>query len=221
MNDTLSPGKHGIRADPAFLEELRPFHAIDIGAHDGSVYGLWADMSLALVNEAWFRFARENGGEPAISQRWPLGTCLTKAIPQALRPFYDRLFGAVLNGPTTPRPIQHEYECSSADVYRKFQMSLYPLASRRGVLVVNSLIVEASHDASRRVPHPPHEEVYRCEDGLIRQCAHCRRTQSPADPTRWDWVPAFIATMPPHINHTLCTFCHDLYWGPDGAWGSA
>lgn len=193
----------------------------DIGALDGTVYGVWADMRFALFNRAWFRFARDNDGEPAISRRWPLGACLTDAIPAVLRPFYDRMFDAALNGPTTPRPIQHEYECSSADVYRKFQMSLYPLASRRGVLVVNSLIVEASHDASRRAPHPPHEALYRGGDGLIRQCAHCRRTQSAADPTRWDWVPAFIATMPPHINHTLCTFCHDLYWGPDGAWGSA
>jgi hypothetical protein len=32
----------------------------------GTVYGLWPDLTLAFMNPAWFRFAAENRGEPAI-----------------------------------------------------------------------------------------------------------------------------------------------------------
>ncbi len=56
------------------------------------------------------------------------------------------------------------------------------------------------------------EAAYRKRDGLIAQCACCRRVQSPADPSRWDLVPELLRTRAQSVTHVLCRLCASLYY---------
>jgi hypothetical protein len=200
--------------DPEFAPLLKGFDTEAIDRHSSSVYGLWPNLSLAYVNPAWFRFAADNNGEPAISTHWSIGAAFMDAIPDPLRDFYTRLFSATLAGSsqTDPSPVRHEYECSSAAVYRRFLMTVYPLRSGSGLLVVNTLTVECAHDQAERPPQLANTASYTGNDGIVRQCAHCRRIQVPANPDLWHWVPAWVDKCPLQVSHTLCNFCLDHYY---------
>jgi hypothetical protein len=202
---------------PQFVSVLDGLDVAAMDRHTGSVYGLWPDLSLAYLNPAWFRFSAENHGEPAISCRWSLGAPLMAAIPDPLQTFYTDLFTTALAQIPIPtaRPLQHEYECSSASLYRRFLMTLYPLKSGAGLLIVNTLVTERNHDADSRPPQPANEALYVDQDGIMRQCAHCRRIQVTGNADLWHWVPAWVEHCPPSTSHTLCTFCLDYYYPPD------
>ncbi|MEI9812314.1 MAG: hypothetical protein WDO18_06420 [Acidobacteriota bacterium] len=64
-------------------------------------------------------------------------------------------------------------------------------------------------------PHPdpvvPEAELYRDNQGMVRLCAHCRRTKDPEE-ERWDWVPAILATLPAYASHGLCPFCRAYHY---------
>lgn len=200
--------------DPGFAALLKGFDQEAIDRHSSSVYGLWPDLSLAYVNPAWFRFAADNNGEPDISTRWSIGSAFMQAVPDPLQNFYARLFSATLadGTRTDPRPVQHEYECSSAALYCRFLMTVYPLRSSSGLLVVNTLTVECPHDQSERPPQLADPQTYADADGIVRQCAHCRRIQVPANPDLWHWIPAWVEKCPAQTSHTLCNFCLDHYY---------
>lgn len=204
---------HGT-CSPDFAKLLTGFDLAAMDQHAGSVYGLWPDLSLAYLNQAWFRFASENNGEPAISAHWSLGAPYMAAIPEPLQPFYTDIFTTALTSTPVPtsRPLQHEYECSSASLYRRFLMTIYPVKNGAGLLVVNTLSAECPHEASDRPPHPANPEVYADQDGIVRQCTHCRRIQVAATPALWHWVPAWVEHCPPSTSHTLCNFCLDYYY---------
>jgi hypothetical protein len=200
--------------DPEFAPLLKGFNLAAIERHPASVYGLWPDLSLAYVNPAWFRFASENNGEPAISTHWSIGSAFMQAIPDPLQAFYTRLFSTSLTegSRTDSRPMQHEYECSSAAIYRRFLMTVYPLPGGTGLLVVNTLAVECPHNPGERPPHPADTQTYADADGVVRQCAHCRRIQVPANADLWHWIPSWVEKCPLHASHTLCNFCLDHYY---------
>jgi len=81
------------------------------------------------------------------------------------------------------------------------------------VLVVNSLCEERRHVPEYRPPHPPDGARYRSrKTGLITQCCNCRRVRRLAEPSRWDWVPAWVATIPPDTTSGLCPLCSEYYW---------
>lgn len=208
MNAVCSPG---------FAPLLAGFDVAAIDRHAGSVYGLWPDLSLAYMNPAWFSFAAANHGEPAISTCWPLGRPFMAAIPDPLQPFYANIFSTALERAPTPtaRPVQHEYECSSAELYRRFLMTVYPLRGGAGLLVVNTLTTEHEHDPSNRPAHVANPEFYADPDGIVRQCTHCRRIQVAASEHLWHWVPAWVEHCPPSTSHTLCNFCLDYYYPAD------
>src|SRR6056297_1105353 len=125
------------------------------GGVGSTIYGLWPDLTLAYANSAWSHFAAQNGGEPAISTDWSLGRCIMEAIAEPLRPFFFENYGRCLR---ESRPWEHVYDCSSADVYREFYMTVFPLGKAEGLLVIHSRRIETKHD---RVPHPPLEGRYR------------------------------------------------------------
>jgi hypothetical protein len=203
-----------LRLDPAFKEILGDFELDEIDLHPDTVYGIWADGTLAYFNPAWLRFAAENDGEPAISRDWGLGRRVSEAIPPELRSFYQEFFESSFDesGEST-RPASFEYECSSAGIYRRFAMIVYGLRNRRGYLVVNSLVVERPHDQNERRPCPPQSDAYVDTTGVVHQCAHCRRVQHLHIKDRWDWVPAWVEKIPAGSSHTLCRFCFNYYYG--------
>jgi hypothetical protein len=170
-------------------------------------------LRLAYFNPWWFRFARENGGEPSISLEWKLGRSLMDAVPDALKSFYRELYNSVFQrDPSSLHPLQHRYECSSADTFRVFVMTLYSLGEGEGILVVNSLVVETPHDPAERKNHDPDPETYVGADGLIRQCSNCRRIKNMKEPNRWDWVSDWVANPPVWTSDTICNFCLGYYY---------
>lgn len=197
-----------MQCDPNFLSLLVGFESLE-GEHE-TVFGLWPDLRLAYVNPAWFRFARENEGEPAISRDWTLGRCILDAVAEPLRPFFVGNYSRCLE---INRPWEHVYECSSDEKYREFHMTVFPLERAQGLLVVNSLRIETT----------PHREAkaavqrdYRSDDGLILQCCHCRRVRRRTDPGGWDWVPEWVRQCPPKTSHGICEPCFAYYYSDPG-----
>ena len=193
-----------LNCDPDFLPLLDGFQLSVLQRDPGTIYGLWPDLRLAYTNSGWSQFAAENGGEPAISQNWGLGADITRAIAEPLRPCFQECYGQCLR---EDRPWVHMYECSTPAVYRAFQMKVFPLRRSAGLLVINSLKVVA---AMQRPCEAPLEQRYRDGNGLILQCAHCRRVR-PLD-GQWDWVADWVKRPPPKTSHGICEVCVAYYF---------
>lgn len=205
------------RCSPAYREVLARWDLAAMEAHRDSVYGLDPDLDLIYVNPAWLHFAAENGGQPAILREWPLERCVLDAVPAALKAYYTGLYQRAVAGegagPKTP--LQHEYECSSPARYRRFLMTLYRLPGAVGLLVVNSLVAEQSMSERGRPVCGPDKARYADADGIIHQCAHCRRVENMVEAGGWDWVPEWVEKSPVETSHTLCAFCLDHYYPAD------
>jgi hypothetical protein len=211
MPATTAPGRCLETFEPA----LKRFDSDELARHEGTIFGLDDELRLAYVNPAWDRFARENGGQPEIRRHWDLGTPILHAVPESLRPFYERLLDptVVHDGKDFPRTRRHEYECSSGSVFRWFHMEVLPLGRGAGLLVINSPIIVRAHGRDRE-PREPDLELFRDGHGIVRQCSHCRRVSRPRDDARWDWIPAWVEKAPPMTSHTLCPLCLDYHY-PD------
>lgn len=201
------------RRDPRFAPLLDQFGLLDLDQQPDTIYGLWPDLTLAYLNPAWFAFAASNGGEPGISDHWPIGRLVLDAVPECLKVWYQEFFSAALAA-GGKHPPQHEYECSSADLLRRYLMTVYPLhgSSSGALLVVNSLLVEVPHLPSEQISMPPVSSVYVDDAGLIHQCAHCRRVRTVVGPTAWHWVPEWVRCPQLNVSHTLCNLCLNHYY---------
>lgn len=176
--------------------------------HQGAIYAVSADWRLVYMNGAWSRFAAENDGEPAISAHYGRGASLLDALTPEYRAFYEAHYLACRQ---SGRVWRHEYDCSSPTVHRRFQQLAYPLPDD-ALLIVNSCLVELPVGVT-----PPDADsacAYRDVNGLIHQCAHCRRVSASADAMRWDWVPAWAADIPRSASHTFCPTCAGFYYPP-------
>lgn len=165
---------------------------------------MWPDGRIAYLNDYWERFARDNGAAPEFRVRWGLGSSLFEACSPRIRAFYQQAYrGCLASG----RPWEHEYECSSASTFRVFRQTAYPLSDGRGLLIMNSIVVERPHDPAERSAALPSDEDYRDVDGFVHQCCHCRRVMLHPPSSRWDWVPEWVERMPRKASHTLCPPC--------------
>jgi hypothetical protein len=194
--------------DSNFLPILSPFDPTSLEAHTGSIVGLWSNDTIAYLNPAWYQFSYENGGEPGLSARWDLGAKMTLAISPQLLPFYVRAISACRRRQT---PWEHSYECSSADAFRQFRMKMYPLTPSGEVLIVHSLALERPHRWERDVCAPLASD-YRDPQGLIHQCAHCRRFLNPNAQHCWDWISDWVREPPSQVADALCPVCRDYYY---------
>ncbi len=168
------------------------------------IYVLDADLRIAHCNPAWDAFAHSNGGRAVLAAK-VCGMPLFQFIPPVMQSFYREVFAACAED---GEPFAFDYECSSPNEYRRFRMEVMPSKRGRGIAVVNALRIEQPHGA---VAAPPSTE-YLAETGLITMCAHCRKTRSARDPQRWDWVPAYVATVKAPISHGLCPPCHSYHY---------
>jgi hypothetical protein len=180
-----------------------------------TVYGVWEDLALAYTNPSWFSFASQNGGD-RVSSDWPIGRSVLDAIPQIAQDWYRKFFAAALDYQGA-HPPQHEYECSSAELYRRFHMTAYAVCenSRRGLVLVHSLRMETQHaePPGAEAPAAAAAKVYReSATGLIRQCMHCRRIRRPLEPALWDWVPVLLREPQPNVTHGMCALCSEHYY---------
>lgn len=192
---------------PEFPDLLRGHDLEALNAHAGSIYGVWADYTLAYMNPAWFRFAEENQGEPEISRRWGLGASILDCCTGGyVRNVFSSWFRFCLS---QQLPWEHDFECSSGDQYRLFHQNVYPLGRGEGLLIVNALRVEYAQQDWAGAASMSH---YLDEDGCLQQCANCRRVRSFAEPERWDWVPDWVRHCPENISHTFCPVCLRCYY---------
>lgn len=60
----------GLRLAPGFGALLAPFDLDALAQLPDTIYGLDADLRLAMFNPAWFAFADANGGMPAVARDW-------------------------------------------------------------------------------------------------------------------------------------------------------
>lgn len=161
------------------------------------------DRSLYLIycNAAWDVFARENGGEQLVRDKF-IGTYCLHGVPKFLSDLYKRIFSGVLR---TGMAWEHDYQCSSATKYRVFHMRILPLGHSH-LLVENSLAVECPH---RRKRYRNYQTRYINRHGLIIMCAHCRRIEhlNPQGKREWHWVHGYLVTAPAPISHGLCPAC--------------
>lgn len=194
--------------DADFVRLLDEYEPSKLEAQSGAIYGLWPDLRLAYLNPAWFRFATENQGEPHISQAWGLGADLSAALPWPLRQWYRDGYAECLR---RHRSWSLEYECSSAELYRRFHQVVYPLGREEGLLIVNSLVLEVPHDGETRPCCEPLEKAYLDGDGLLHQCSHCRRVRRQGLAEHWDFVPQWIRQPLSNTSHTLCPACSGYY----------
>lgn len=190
---------------PDFQKLLTGFDAEELNSSENSIFGLWPDLTLAFFNDGWFHFSEANKGEPRISREWILGRSLMEAIPEILHEFFTEGFSKCL---AAGKPWEHVYDCSSPEIYRLMHQITYPLGSE-GFLVVNSPRIE------RQIEEPPEKrdpDHYVDPNGIIHQCARCRRVENLAVKNRWDWIPAWVASPLQNVSHGLCPVCLDYYY---------
>jgi|AntRauTorcE11897_2_1112592.scaffolds.fasta_scaffold30236_2 hypothetical protein len=201
---TLDPSYHDVITALLDREHL--------DGHPESVFAIDRDGALVYVNAGWHRFAMNNGGQPDIGDNWSLGANYFDAIGPPLESFYRDLVGRAPAFGEDQAPLSHCYQCPGARVYREYNMLIYALPDQAGHLIVNSRVVERRHDPETHRPGSPEFDSYLDEHGLVRQCAHCRRMASRAEPGRWDWVPAWVETPPPNLSHGICPVCMEYYF---------
>jgi len=190
--------------DAAFRPLLADLDLPALDLHAGSIFGLWADLSLAYMNAAWFQFSAENGGEPGVSRDWGPGANLIDAISPAMSAFYLHGYGRSLR---TGAAWSHEYECSSADRYRRFLQIVYPLRGE-AFLVVNSPTVNRLHE---RRPDDATLAEYLDADGTLHRCAHCGRVYANR-PHDWHWAPAWATLPEKQVTVVVCEICLEKYY---------
>lgn len=187
--------------------ELAGFDARALEETDDVVCQIDESFVIRWVNPAWSRFAAANGGEPAISARWSVGSSLLRAITGPQHAFYrDQLRRCMAQGARWT----HDYECSSPEKQRLLHLTAYPLKGR-GLLMVHSLVRSTAHEATGW-QGPAILDDYRDVQGRITQCGHCRRFRHPGDHERWDWIPEWVAQVPLQTSHGLCATCLDHYY---------
>lgn len=163
-------------------------------------YAIDPEFRIRYCNAAWDRFAIANEA-PELTNGRALGTNLLATIHAELRPFYLEGFeqanrsGAVW---------ECQYECSSAEVFRKFQMRVHPIAPKGWFAITNALSVERPHIG------------YSTDGGnsgpLLTMCCHCRWTRRTDDTTRWDFVPAHLERSVTNVSHGLCPICRAYFY---------
>ena len=173
------------------------------------IYALSKTLKLIYFNEAWIRFAKENGADVEFMKKYNINTSIKNAIPVIFRKYYLEKFKESLS---TGKIWRFDYECSSADTFRTFNQITYPLKNGKGLVVVNRIRVEMPMSKTKRISKKALEQYYLHKTGFINQCCNCRCVQSVDNPEVWDWVPDWVKDIHPKTSHTICPVCYDYYW---------
>lgn len=194
------------RMASGFADVLESFHFESLEDTADSAFALAADLCLSYVNPAFLRFGSENGGQE-VDLFSGIKVYIGDVVVGPLRDFYLTAYQSVLD---KGERWDHEYECSSPELYRRYKQNAYPLKDGAGLVVVNRLIVESVH---RLQAESPERALYINRHHLIVQCSHCRCVQRQDGEDQWVWIPEWVAECPPETTHSLCKTCFAYYYG--------
>ncbi len=171
------------------------------------IYLLGRGLRIVYCNPAWEQFAAENDGKN-LSREAVFGRAVLDDVPEPLQKFYSSAFAQVQK---TGDIWEHDYECSSAKLYRLFHMRILPL-SFACLLVENSLRIEEQHEMDGSVIAAQFN--YLNEHGIVTICCHCRRALRVGSDKQavWDWIPRFLAGHPGRVSHGLCRACRHYFY---------
>jgi len=168
------------------------------------IYILDNQMILQAYNPAWTEFAKNNNGEE-ILVNYSTGARIVDAFSGPLKNFIVGSFEKALH---EGKPFEHDYECSSAGVYRLFHQTAYPLVESKGLVISNHLIKECAY--------PENEHAFREKfvgsTGHVVQCSNCRKIRDPKNEHLWFWVPSLVEKPFPRVSHGICPRCYDHYY---------
>jgi hypothetical protein len=184
----------------------------DLRILTNAIYVVDQMYNIVDYNDGYKMFAIENDGED-ILDRWPIGSNIMSSIPEILRDTMKRMYDDVI---LNKKIIEHEYDCHSATVFRRFKMRILPFMN--GFALHEHCQIESSQlNGAYELSDGDIESGYVDKNGLVHQCCHCRRIQSCTDGNNWVWVISLInrnRTFAPRISHTICPVCM-LHHYPD------
>jgi hypothetical protein len=194
MMDTSDRKHHRIRRRTAWLSQFESTPEL--------ICVVDAEFKIVYCNPTWDAVAIANAAESATGDQLS-GLSLIQFIPSALEYYYVKL----LQRAREKREVVYaEYECNTPEMYRRFCMALTPIPRSPLLAIVHTL-----KDAGTipYAPHLPGDHNYG-QGELVLMCAQCRRTKRLRE-NRWDWVPEFVRSMPPHVGHGICEACAASY----------
>lgn len=165
-----------------------------------------SDLRLTGYNQAWVDFAEKNNGT-AVLKQYSLGKKLFPVIDDPISSFLVQKYRAALE---KYEPFEQNYECSSAEQFRVFHSTAYPLNNSIGLMISHHLIVEKEHTDTV----VEFSEQFVNEHNFVAQCSNCRKIRDPQNPSAWYWVPDLVESPLPNISHTICPPCMVHYY-PD------
>jgi hypothetical protein len=191
------------RDSSTFLSLLEPELAQHLAARRDAACGLWPDLTIAYVNPAWARFAKDNGASNGFPDRWREGAPFLEGVGKPLREYYRSHLMQALQ---SALPWVSEYECSSPKLFRLYRMDVTPVGQGQALLVMHTRLAQLPH-APGLAREPIDPTPYLDEHGHIPQCMHCRRVQRADAKHQWDWVPRWVERVPESATGSLCTNC--------------
>lgn len=122
------------------VRALAPFDIDTLENESSTAFGVAANLRIVYVNSAWTAFAQANGAHWSAGE-WGVGSHVLDAVPEILRPFYRQLYGKARREHAV---VEHDYECSSPDLSRRFRMRIFP-TDDDGLVVVHTLLKVSAH----------------------------------------------------------------------------
>lgn len=179
----------------------------DLNRHSGSITVVDRHDNILWVNDAWHRFAAENGVSADVLARW---RSYVGGIVEPLRSHFAAAFASALETGTV---FEQDYECSSPEQRRVFHLRALPFEGE-GLVLEHTLLAETAWGEDA---HDPLESRYLGPSGTIAQCSNCRRVRVPLEPRgsaeeTFHWVPAWIRESHPRTSHVICALCAGFYW---------
>lgn len=173
--------------------------------------------TILFANEAWDRFARENGGGERVDSSALVGTRWIDHISgEAPRRLHRLLLERALRrlGPASGGGVVQLNESNSPTMARLVATHLEPIETpggQVGVALVHRLVREVP--VAEVYPIAAGEESrWRDDDGGVEQCSCCRRVRRPDEPEEWDLVPGLVAEPPARVRFAYCALCLELHY---------
>jgi hypothetical protein len=174
------------------------------------IYVVDRNYHIVDYNNGYKLFAIENDGEE-ILEKWLIGSNVLSAIPDIIRNNIKKMYDDVL---LNNKIIEHEYDCHSPTVFRRFKMRILPFMN--GFALHEHCQIESSElRGAHELSDGEIESGYMDINGIIHQCCHCRRIQSCTDTNNWVWVISLISrnsTFSSDISHSICPVCLFHYY---------